>query len=81
MAELGGTPVAPLAANGEAAVVSQEATAKATKKAPAITPLEPPRPNYTVSKPQGAQPLDLDVIQLTAQCAAARASFQLLARA
>lgn len=68
--ELGGAPTPPAAINGDAAVVSQETTAKTQKKAPTVTPLEPSRPNYTVSKPQGAQPQDLDVIQLTAQCAA-----------
>jgi len=66
VAELGGTPL-PRSSGSQAAVVSQDATAKAQKKTPAVPPVEPPRPNYVVHKPQGAQPLDLDVIQLTAQ--------------
>ena len=49
--------------------VSADATVAASKKkkAPSVTPLEPARPMHTVPKPPGAQPLDLDVIQLTAQ--------------
>ena len=69
VAELGGVVAAPVAAGGETAVVSQETTAKTQKKGPSVVPLEPARPNYTVAKPPGAQPLDIDVIQLTAQCA------------
>lgn len=69
VAELGGTTAlsTTAAAGAQTAVVSQETTAKTQKKGPSITPIEPPRANYTVHKPQGAQPVDLDVIQLTAQ--------------
>mgnify|MGYP002630745003 CR=1 FL=1 len=63
--ELGGA-VQPAAATN-VADVAKETTAKTQKKGPSVTPVEPPRPNYSVSKPQGAQPLDIDVIQLTAQ--------------
>ena len=64
--ELGGAVPAPTATS-QVSEVSKETTAKTQKKTASVTPVEPPRPNYTVSKPQGAQPLDLDVIQLTAQ--------------
>lgn len=63
--ELGGA-AAPTAA-GAPTEVSAAATTKPTKKGPSVTPVEPPRTNYTVPKPQGANPLDVEVIQLTAQ--------------
>ena len=64
----GAAPAAAVAAPG-AGQVSADATVAASKKkkAPSVTPLEPARPMHTVPKPPGAQPLDLDVIQLTAQ--------------
>ena len=64
--ELGGA--APAGAAAGVISNSAEVRAEATvKKVPTVTPLEPPKPLYSVNKPVGAQPLDLDVIQLTAQ--------------
>eukprot|EP00965_Chrysotila_dentata_P184373 6086768-Pleurochrysis_carterae.AAC.2 len=67
--ELGGKPAGSetalaAAPTSSSAEVSAQPTAK---RAPTIAPLEPPKPNYIVPRPVGAQPLDLDVIQLTAQ--------------
>jgi len=67
--ELGGVTAADAAAAAPAAtsssaVISGEAS---IKKAPSITPLEPPKQLYSVPRPLGAYPLDVDVIQLTAQ--------------
>ena len=54
------------------ATISAGATAKPLAAKPSgITPVEPPKPVYTVSRPIGANPLDLEVIMLTAQYVAA----------
>jgi len=60
--ELGGELAAPPVS--AAAEVSKQAT---VKSAPRVAPLEPPRPAYTVPRPVGVAPLDVDVIQLCAQ--------------
>jgi hypothetical protein len=69
--ELGGTPAAPPGAS--AGAITAASTTAPTKKAATktITPVEPPKTLFTGVKPVGAQPLDLDVIQLTAQFVAA----------
>ncbi|KOO53240.1 putative splicing factor 3a subunit 1-like protein [Chrysochromulina tobinii] len=69
--ELGGT-VAPVASSGAASAsstsaVTQSAAKVNISKKPTVTPVEPPKQLYTVVRPPGAYPLDLDVIQLTAQ--------------
>lgn len=68
VAELGGESAAskpvPAASAGSTAEITKEAS---IKKAPTIVPLEPPKPAYSVPRPVGAHPLDVDVIQLTAQ--------------
>ncbi len=62
----GGTVSTPAAAApGKDGGISKAPTAK--KSAPTVAPLEPPKSNFTVVRPLGAAPLDLDVIQLTAQ--------------
>ena len=65
----GGKPPAGSAdAAGSSAKISGESTVKPVKKAAAgVMPLEPPKPQYIVNRPAGAQPLDMDVIMLTAQ--------------
>ena len=65
--ELGGTPASTAVVAAPSAEVTGAATAKTQPKTPSITPVEPPKRAYTVTKPLGANPLDLDVIQLTAQ--------------
>jgi len=71
--ELGGTTPAAEGAASTAVVpsasseVSAATTAKPAPKKASITPVEPPKPQYSVLKPPGVNPLDLDVIQLTAQ--------------
>ena len=50
------------------AKISGESTVKPVKKVAAgVMPVEPPKPQYIVNRPAGAQPLDMDVIMLTAQ--------------
>ena len=60
----GGKPPAGSAdAAGSSAKISGEPTVKPVKKAAAgVMPLEPPKPQYIVNRPAGAQPLDMDVI-------------------
>ena len=65
--ELGGSAMLSSTAGGRSAELSAAPTVFETKKAPAITPIEPPRLMHLGVKPIGANPLDLDVIQLTAQ--------------
>ena len=80
--ELGGAPASSAASGGDdgaekagisaSAEVSAAPTAKSAKgKAPSFTPLEPPKLVYKVDRPLGVNPLDLDVIMLTAQFVAA----------
>ena len=64
----GGKPPAGAADAAASAKISGESTVKPVKKAAAgVMPLEPPKPQYIVNRPAGAQPLDMDVIMLTAQ--------------
>ena len=59
---------APAAVAEGAGVTTAAATTQPVKpKAPSITPVEPPKLLHTGVKPVGAAPLDVDVIQLTAQ--------------
>ena len=55
----GGKPPAGAADAAASAKISGESTVKPVKKAAAgVIPLEPPKPQYIVNRPAGAQPLE-----------------------
>ena len=69
--ELGGEPAETPATEATGAVEVAKAATATTTTAPRVPPLEPPKQLYTVPRPVGVLPLDIDVIQLSAQCVAA----------
>jgi splicing factor 3A subunit 1 len=64
VSELGGKSLPPEEPVAPTAGLSKPTTAKVMARA---EPLEPPRQAYVVPRPVGVIPLDVDIIQLSAQ--------------